>query len=238
MLRHIGIGVVCVGLFVLSNMVLAADEADSPEKPSAEGAMAKFVKLGPGVHAIKKDKKGRIVSCVVVGQARISTVLGKTKGTEMARDKANLAASAEFIKFLKQKVTAYESADEENVILMEGTEGTDADAVKESGKAVERQSKKMESLAEGMVRGLQLLHKDVDGDGKTYTVVKGWKADTADGVKKIAADMNSDEPASTEKVKSSKKDSAKKEGEGKAAIPDKQIKSESATSDDAKDFVQ
>jgi hypothetical protein len=238
MCRYICACAVVAILFAISCVVRAADddvEKAPSKKPSAEEAMSKFVKLGPGVHAIKKDKKGRIVSCVVVGQARISTVLGKGKGLELARDKANLAASAEFVKWLKEEVTVYQSADEESVTLIEGTEGTNEDAVKESGKAVERQSKKMESLAKSLVRGLQILHKDVDGDGKTYSVVKGWKAVTAEGVKKIAADLASDEPASKGRAKSG--DSGKDRDTSKGTKPDKRIKSEKATSEDAEDFL-
>lgn len=238
MLRHITMSAVVVAMFALSSVLLAAEESESSEKSSVEETMTKYAKTGPGVYIVKKDKKGRIVVCVVVGQARISTVLGKSKGIEMARDKANLAASAEFVKWLKEDVSVYQSAGEDNVILMEGTEGTDDDAIKEAGKAIEPSGKKMESLAKGLVRGLQVLHKEVDGDGKTYTVVKGWKAGTAEDVKKIAADMNKDEPVSTEKAQSSEKDSGKKKDKDKAANPDKQIKSESSTSDDAKDFVQ
>ena len=224
-------------VFAFPCIVRAGDEEEEspPKKPSVEEVMSKYVKLGPGVHAIKKDKKGRIVSCVVVGQARISTVLGKAKGIEMARDKANLAASAEFVKWIKENVTAYQSADEENVTLLEGTEGTDDDAHKESGKAVERSSKKMDSLAKGLVRGLQILHKDIDGNGKTYTIVKGWKADTMEAVKKVASDLEGDEPASKGEPKSS--DSEKGHGSGKSRNSSKDIKSDKATSDDAKDFV-
>ena len=71
---------------------------DDDESPSVEEQLAKLTALGPGVHSIQKDKNGHITACVVVGQARISTSLGKTKGLELARDKANLACSAEFVK--------------------------------------------------------------------------------------------------------------------------------------------
>lgn len=198
---------------------------------SAEGdveeAMAQIVALGPGVHNIQKDKKGRITSCIVVGQARISTALGKTKGSELAREKANLACSAEFVKWLKEEVTAYQSNDEETVILLEGTEGADDESLKESAKSVEKSSSKMESISKGLVRGLQIIHKAVDGESKTYTIVKGWKADTADGVKRISSDLASDEPAPE---KTAAKSSTKKK-------IDKEIESGTATSGAASDFL-
>lgn len=206
------------------------EEEDGPTK---EEQMAKLVELGPGVHAIQKNKKGHITACMVVGQARISTSLGKAKGLELARNKANLDCSAQFVKWLKEEISLYESNDEETVILLEGEEGSDDDSLKESGKSVEKSSKKMESLSKGLVRGLQVLHKDVDGEGKTFTIIKGWKADTAEGVKKVSADLASDEPESKESKKGS--DTASKEPKEKKI--DKDIESSSATSDDAADFL-
>lgn len=205
-------------------------KAETAKKPSVEEQMAKIAKLGPGVHAVKKDKKGRIISCVVVGQSRISTVLGKAKGLQIARDKASLGSSAEFAKWLKEEVIVHESADEENVILTEGKEGAEQDTLTEAGKAIERNSKKMQSLSRALVRGLQVIHKEVDGSGKTYTIIKGWKADTAEGVKKVAADLASDEPSSNGKAGTN--------GDVNSSNKiDKNIDNDSATSEDAKDFL-
>ena len=199
--------------------------------PSIEEQMAKIVKLGAGVHNVQKDKKGHIVSCVVVGQARISTSLGKSKGLELARNKANLDCSAQFVKWLKEEARIYESNEDGTVLLMEGEEGSDE---KETGKSIENASKKMDTVSKGLVRGLQVLHKDVDGGGKNLTIIKGWKADNSEGVKKIAADSASDEPAG-KKEKSGKSDSASDEADSKKT-KDKTIDSESETSEDAADF--
>jgi hypothetical protein len=218
---------------LLGGQVSQAQEED--DGPSVEEQMATLVALGPGVHNIQKNKKGNIRAFVVVGQARISTSLGKNKGLELARNKANLACSAEFVKWLKEEVSVYESNDEETVILLEGSEEGDGESLTESGKSVEKSSRKMESLSKGLVRGLQLIHKEVDGDGKTYTIIKGWKADTAEGTKKIAADLASDEPATNNK-KSGKTTSPEKSSEAKKKI-DKEIESGSTTSDDAADFL-
>jgi hypothetical protein len=79
-------------------VVLAASPvwADDKDKKDAdvEKALSRIAKLGPGVHAIKKDKQGRVMSCIIVGQARISTVLGKAKGLQDARDKARTKRSS------------------------------------------------------------------------------------------------------------------------------------------------
>lgn len=222
--------------FVVCTLLLGGQishaQNEEDDASSFEERMSNIVALGRGVHNPQKDKKGRITACVVVGQARISTVLGKAKGTENARDKANLACSAEFVKWLKEEVSVYQSNDEETVILLEGEEGGDDESLKESAKSVEKSGKKMESLSKGLVRGLQLLHKEVDGDGKTYTVVKGWKADTAEGVKKVAADLASDKS----ELSDSRDKKSTGEAGGKKKKLDKDIESSSATSDDAAEF--
>jgi hypothetical protein len=213
---------------VLLNTHFVFAQKESDDGPSIEDQMKKLIDLGPGVHMIQKDKKGRITSCMIVGQSRISTALGKAKGIEVARDKANLGCSAEFVKWLKEEVTVYQSSDEETVILLEGEESAEGDSLKESGKAVEKNSKKMESLSKGLVRGMQVLHKQVDGDGKTYSIVKGWKAETAEGVKKVSSDLASDDPVGKGKKKDENKVSKK--------ASDKEIESGSATSDEASSF--
>ncbi len=239
MFRPMCVAVAVLFLTTAGPVWAAEDEGEkaSPEKPSVEEAMRNIARLGPGVHAIKTDKKGRILSCMVVGQARISTVLGKSKGIEMARDRANLATSAEFVKWLKEEVSVHQANEEEAVLFIEGSEENDEDALKESGKSVEKSSTKMESVAKGLVRGLQVLHKEVDGEGKTYTVVKGWKADTSQGVKKVAADLAADEPPSKAKSGSRSGRAADTTDKTKKPRKDKDIDSDSATAKDAGDFL-
>jgi hypothetical protein len=237
-MKSVAVWLVAVAMLGLVLPVNAQESDEGKNKqPTVEEAMAKLAQLGPGVHAIKKDKKGRIVSFVVVGQARISTALGKAKGIELARDKANLAASAEFVKWLKEEVKVYQMADEESVIILEGSENAEGDTLAESGKAVEKTSKRMESVSQGLVRGLQILHKEVDGDGKTYTVVKGWKADTADGVKKIAASLSADNDGKSDSGKPKPGTTSSTSKPKPQSKLDKDIESGSATSDDAKDFL-
>lgn len=214
-----------VALIVSSVIVRAAEDE---EAPSAEAKMAKLVELGPGVHAIKKDKKKRIISCVVVGQARISTALGKSKGLEIARNKANLDASAQFVKWLNDDIVLQEASEDESITLMEGSEGEEGDTLSESGMSIEKNSKKMETVSKGLVRGLQLLHKQVDGNGKTYSVVKGWKAETSEGAKEISEGRSDD---SSEKSSGGGKTKTK-------ASKDKEIESDSSTSDDADEFLE
>src|SRR5437868_321701 len=123
---------ILTGLFCVAS-VYSTMAQDEPAKPSVEEAFAKVAALGPGPQKIKKDSKGRIISALFVGQATISTVLGKAKGLELARNSADLAATSEFVKWLKGKARVYESVDQESVVLLEGTEGGDKESQTSSG---------------------------------------------------------------------------------------------------------
>lgn len=220
-------------IILITDAALIVGQEHAKNKPTVEEALAKYVAIGPGVQVVKKDKRGRVTSLVVVGNSRISTVLGKEKGLEIARERARLECSAAFVRWLKEKASIFSSSSEEDVVLMEGTESADANTKSEFGKAVDKNSKKMESVSEGIVRGLQPIHAETDGEGKTFSLVMGWKADTAEAVKKLAASLASDETAKP------KAQATKAPPQNSAAQPanDKSIKSSKVTSDDAKDFL-
>jgi len=218
-----------------------AAENVAEEKSEAELIKERFTKIAqqpPGVllESIKKDKNGHIVSCLVVAKSRISTVLGKAKGVEIARDRANLQASAEFVKWLKQDVRVIEGTDDETIILMTGTEGSDGETNNESGKAIEKTSTKMEAVSQGIVRGLVAVYSEIDAENQEYIVIKGWKADTAEVVKKIANDHKSDLPNKKNPKSREKKPAAEEEAspEGKT---NKEIKSSRTVSEGASDFL-
>src|ERR1700751_5222182 len=116
--RLMGLMAATIAVLVDTGTAWAEDKKDA----EVEKALSKIAQLGPGVHAIKKDDKGRIRSCVVVGQSRISTVLGKAEGLEAARTRARLNCAAEFRKCIKEKITVYENAEKETIPLLEGTE--------------------------------------------------------------------------------------------------------------------
>ena len=222
-------------LILLPTSTIAQEAKDRASEESAvQKHMANIAAMGPGVHEVRKNKKGRIVSCFVVGQSRISTALGKAKGLEVARKRADLNASAEFVKWLKQDVTVVENNEDETVTLLEGTEEQNKDALKESGKAVEKIGSKMTSTAQGLVRGLQgPLHVGRDGENKQITVVKGWNADTAEGVTRIVRDLNRGDPKSADRD-ISKPDSKKNE----LKKGDKEISDSEVTSPDADEFLR
>ena len=194
-------------------------QSEAEKDEDTAKTLSELAALGPGVHAVKKDSKGRVTTFVVVGQARVSTALGKAKGLEVARDKAKLDASAQVVKWLGEKVSVHQTTDEETILFIEGSEDNDKDALRESGKAVEKSTKKIESVSQGVVRGLQSLHVEVNADDKTYTVVLGWEAKTADAAKELG---------------SPGKDGADPK---KKKPADKKLDGKKATSPDAKKFL-
>lgn len=185
---------------------------------------AKYAELGPGVHGVKTDNKGVITSCVVVGQSRISTVLGKSKGLELARQKARLDASGQFAKWLDEKISIHEKDSGETVLFLEGSEGNDKDALSESGKSVEKTSKTIESIAQTQIRGMQVKYTDQNGDDKNFTIVLSWDAKTAKGTRGVRA-ANEDAPIN--------KSDKNKEGNAKKIIDDKKIGNKKVLSPDA-----
>src|ERR1700683_2411967 len=138
MMRYRLFGVAVLALVLLAGS-FQAGEKDAPAKKDGNNqALADLAALGPGVHKLKFDDKGRIQSAIVIGQSRISTVLGTSKGLLDARTKSRLAGEAEFVKWLKTSVSVHVKNEEETILFLEGNEGNDKDALKESGKAIEK----------------------------------------------------------------------------------------------------
>jgi hypothetical protein len=214
---------------------LAVALAALPGWTDESDGFAKFADLGPGVYSVKTDDKGRIVSCIVVGQSRISTVLGKSKGIELARTKARLNAQGEFAKWLGAKTWIRETNSGETVLFLEGSEGNDKDTLAESGKAVEKTTTNIESVAQAQIRGMQNLYADQNGTDKNMTVVLGWDAKAAKAVRGVRA-ANENAPAN-KTGKSKEVDANAKVNEAKKAAEDKKIGDKKTISPDAKKFL-
>ena len=162
------VSALAVTLFGLTGGLQAQEPAaDVSNNTQAIQALAE---LGPGVHKIQKDDAGRLKSCVIVGQARISTVLGTAKGLELARTRAKLNANAEFVRWMKSTVKAVESMTNESIVYLEGSGA----GLSESGKATEVTKDNVEVLAEGVIRGMTLIGAHQDGANGLLTEVYGW----------------------------------------------------------------
>jgi hypothetical protein len=189
-----GIVFVVVAVLLAFASTVSADDKDKEAKKAAID-YSKIAEAGPGVYKVVTDLAGRILSCLVVGSSRISTVLGAAKGKEIARQRAALQADVEFVKWLKAKVSVHERREDETILFLEGHEDNDKDALREAGKATEKTTVLFQSVAKGLVRGMQVKHFEINAKEATLTVVKLWKARTASAVKDVEKDLKS--PAKT-----------------------------------------
>lgn len=222
--------------FVVVAAGVGAARADDLAKTddATQTALSNIAALGPGVHSIKTSEKGKITSCIIVGHSRISTALGKAKGLEIARQRAEMDAKAQFVKWLKEKVSVRAGTDDETIVFLEGSEDNDKEALREYGKAVEKTTKKMDSIAEGVIRGCQLLHVETNGSDKMYTLVYGWDAKTAEATKKVKEINDSDTKVAKKQGSDRKSSTPVSETKQK---DDKKIEDRKATSPDAKRFL-
>ena len=180
--------VASVSVIGIALLVACADDkpTDQPEKKADNSALyAKLVDAGNGVYKVELDDKGRVRSAIVVGQSRISTALGAEKGKEVARQRAELAAKGAFAKWLNEKVSVHQKSEDETILFLEGNQGNDANAVKESGKAVEKTTSSIESMATSMMRGFKVVHVEVKAEDKSYTLIYRWEAKTVAAAGKV-----------------------------------------------------
>lgn len=142
-----------------------------------------------GVVDIVKNPDGEITKMVVVGAARISTVLGAADGLQSARNEARLRAVGKFRQFLEEKVSVTETSETERTIKLEG----DGANLTESGKKVAKNTEKYKTFSEGMVRGMQTLgFKTVSLNQKErmHVVVMGWSKELANQTRALANELD------------------------------------------------
>lgn len=197
-----------------------------------------YAKMGNGVYNIKTNEKGEITSLIVVGTARVSTVLGATKGKDLARRKASLVCDSEFAKWCKTNLEITETSEDEEIIVMKGSENDDDETLEEEGKSTEVMQRKISSYAKQTLRGMQVLYSQLDADSKEFVIVKGLNMKRVDEVKKVAQALNNDNVDEPEEVKTAPKTT----DEDAPAEPEKKsrkgtLKSETHVSPDADEFL-
>ena len=124
-------------------------------------------------------------SCVIVGQSRISTVLGTAKGLEIAKKRAKMNAQSEFVRWMKTSVAAVQLMSDSSLVVLKGNDKT----ISETGKAVELTSDNVSTLSEGVVRGMTIIGVHQDGKTETITIVYGWTPKNA-ALAEEAKDVN------------------------------------------------
>jgi len=192
------------------------------------------VSLGnPGVTEVQFDDKGKITSILVVSKTRISTVLGKTEGVKIARQKAELESRGSIIKFLNgSNVKIYEANDSEVVLALEGKEEAGKDDSKsELGKKVDKTTTKIESLSSGIVKALVSVYENTDAVNKELTTIMAWSpkyVKAANQAVKVNEKNGSSQKTDKTPVSETKR---------KTDNSDKELETKSATSPSAVDFL-
>jgi hypothetical protein len=135
---------------------LALTVAGAQETPadSSEEQYAKVAEGPKGVSQAQRDKKGRVVSCLVVGKAPIREALQDARGMEMVRRRAQLCAYRCYIAWLKEDVRVKQNE-------VKGTERVTWSAEAD-----------MSDL-----QNFELVYQQVDAKEKIYTVVLRWVRD-------------------------------------------------------------
>lgn len=182
-MKKIAIGAVVLAVAAIA-MNVRGEDAAAPA-PAPTDAIKQLADLGPGVHKIKRDDAGRLQSCVIVGQSRISTILGTAKGLEVAKKRARMNAQAEFIRWMKTAVAAVQLMSDSSMVVLKGNDKS----LSESGKAVELTSDNVSTLSEGVLRGMTIIGVHQDGKSETMTVVYGWTPKNA-ALAEEAKDVN------------------------------------------------
>lgn len=155
---------------IIASLSLSSLRSQAQETP--EEIVKRLAELGPGVHEIKVEN-GRLKSLKVVGQDRISTVLGAAKGLPTAQKRASMKANAAFVEWMKNHVASISVTNDETIVTMQG----DGKNVTEQGKSSEQTKEIITQKAEGLVRGLTLVAKDQKEDN--LTLVYSWSPERA-----------------------------------------------------------
>lgn len=192
-----------MAILVLSMVATQGYAQDqTAEEAKAEKTREQIIQgleIGGGPFMVEKNESGEITSAAFVGSNRISTVLGASKGKEIARTRAVLKAKGQFVKWLKEDVTVVESAADETIIVMEGSETDGNESFSEVGKSVEPTTSKFSTFANGILRGLRTIALDIvvdeDTGDKELRVMLYWSKEESDAVKKLKKDLDSDEVA-------------------------------------------
>lgn len=193
MLRFL-VAITVVAFVSVSTSSLAAQvrintaQSKKSQKSDPKKDIHAAIEAGPGVHVVKRDDKGRIQTCLVVGEARISTVLGKAQGLLNAKKQARLKCEAEFVKWIKTSVDVHAKNENEMVLFLEGSQENDKETLKESGKSIDKTSESIQTAAKGLVRGFEPVFQDADTKGRIYTLVVRWSAQNVTAAKAVQKD--------------------------------------------------
>jgi hypothetical protein len=145
----------------------------------------------------------------------------------VARTRAEQSAKAAFVKWLGEAVVVCENSENETTMFLQGEESNDKNTMSDAGKAVEKSSDTFKSVSAGLVRGLTLIHSELNAEDKEYSVVYGWSLANA----KSAKDTATHDPGISEKPSATAPS-------GKDTSNQKSLRSQKITSPEAEEFLK
>ena len=157
--------------------------ADQPDE-SHEDDVQLLIDLGCGVHE-GKTEAGKLESVKFVGQTRISTVLGKAKGMEIAQQNAKAIVFNEIADWCQWGVKSISDDGIEVMGILE------ENAQNERSQASERPTHDVTSKTAAIIRDLVLEEQHVDPDGETLTLIYAWSPGRAAAAGRNAVNLHS-----------------------------------------------
>lgn len=206
------------GAAILTTHALFAQDGEDAQNAK----MKAYAEMGAGVQNVKTESvngKNVFKSCIIVGEARFSTVFGVSKGLSIARRNAKLKAEAEFVSWMKTHVSAVATHGEETVIELSSKDGDDK-SQSESGNSTQTDTEQITSAAQGAIRGMQKIGEWRDPENKTLYVVYAWKPGLAEIATEVERGM--EPPKQSQKTSSEKVPVSKDGAEGDKKPPFKE----------------
>jgi len=173
------------GLTDLVDQVNSEQKADDDEDED-DDPLAAALELGAGVHAIEKNKKGDVETCVIIGSASISQALSKSKAIQLATKRARVDMMRWFLRFLNEDANLYETEENELILAVEGSFRDKELTLDEASKSIEKNSDKFSSTSKALVQGMEIIGKKQDGKNRTLYLVYGWSSENAAAAKKLS----------------------------------------------------
>lgn len=197
-------------VFAFNAVTASADE----KKEGADGT-SKIEKLlndamesGSGLTQPQFDKKGNMVSCIVIGSSSIPRSMSQGKALQFADKRAVNDVHRQFVTFVKTKTKVYQTEQNETIVCEEGSARDKEMSNSETSKDVSKNADKLESVSEGIVQGMERLAKKVDSEKRIYYVAYGWSKENA----KAAAKLEKGESPESRKSAGTARSEAGEEG--------------------------
>jgi hypothetical protein len=144
-------------------------------------ALRNLALMGSGA-VEKKVENGRLKSLRIVGFCEIPNSMSIGRGRKFAQGKAFMDAQNQFIKWMENNVSSITQSGDEDIVMIDNGE--------DSSKGSSTFKEEIRSEAQGLIRGLNIIHVEVDSEDRILYVVAGWSSQNADFARQAQAQNN------------------------------------------------